>query len=791
MVASKDLEEFLTKYDLYHSYTLLDKKVAIDISFNDVVKIILTSDKETQEFNFSYDTYFKEFLFPRIILHILSKNNYIIQSKDKEKVILESKNKKELVTINNASHTEIKLIETLLKSLEIERLDNKEDIYLKGPDYKYTRFIIYGIAEEYAIYRKDFFDDTGKIDFFNFYSSKSYLNENNRYGEKNLKNLIILEIARNVLALSYYMPINDDIFSYLEKELKEDALVSDICEKYRKANLSNNNIYTKALRCAEFEELNSAIIVNNKDVVLEAITAIKNGITYNDVNYEKYYKNKEKYYELIGDLKLKDITIDFLKNKTLSNEESDSLMAKDKILDEFRRIKRESNMKKDENKILLDAIKERDEIKKNAEEFAKLILQKQQENQEIIKAAEEQARRIIELERENEELKRMAEENAKYIFEHENDDNPINDRIDIKDLIKKIDEKLKELRENRPSNNKYIVSSEEENELVRAAEEYAKLIYDKQNELDEIKKAADESAKKIIELEKENEELKRMAEENAKFIYDQEKIELKKDADDFARIIFNKQEERKVLVKAAEEQARRIIDLEKENEELKRLARENAESIFARENRYFEELKLREEIDNTPIAKGDIDKLLNLLNALTSVEQLEFAINHPTVMQELNDLEEKINTYLIVHKNVQEEEKKETPTIKKDTTTLPVENIETIRNAYIESMAYTREGRHTVIYIEEVDNKYKVTLFSVKNDMDDILTEVFFENEFFDENVIKDICEIFKKDSVIVASKIDNIPNGYQDYLVIDNLENALKFMGVKKEIVEIAKKYC
>jgi hypothetical protein len=160
-------------------------------------------------------------------------------------------------------------------------------------------------------------------------------------------------------------------------------------------------------------------------------------------------------------------------------------------------------------------------------------------------------------------------------------------------------------------------------------------------------------------------------------------------------------------------------------------------------------------------------------------------------MQELNDLEEKINTYLIVHKNVQEEEKKETTTIKKDTTTLPVENIETIRNAYIESMAYTREGRHTVIYIEEVDNKYKVTLFSVKNDMDDILTEVFFENEFFDENVIKDICEIFKKDSVIVASKIDNIPNGYQDYLVIDNLENALKFMGVKKEIVEIAKKYC
>ena len=62
-------------------------------------------------------------------------------------------------------------------------------------------------------------------------------------------------------------------------------------------------------------------------------------------------------------------------------------------------LNQDSPMKKDENKILLDAIKERDEIKKNAEEFAKLILQKQQENQEIIKAAEEQARRIIELER--------------------------------------------------------------------------------------------------------------------------------------------------------------------------------------------------------------------------------------------------------------------------------------------------------------------------------------------------------------------------------------------------------
>ena len=88
------------------------------------------------------------------------------------------------------------------------------------------------------------------------------------------------------------------------------------------------------------------------------------------------------------------------------------------------------------------------------------------------------------------------------------------------------------------------------------------------------------------------------------------------------------------------------------------------------------------------------------------------------------------------------------------------------------------------------DEKYKVTLYSVKHDTDDILTEAFFDKEFFREDTIKELCDIFTKDAVLVASKTDNMPNDLADYLVIDNQDNAIKFMGCKKEIIEIAKAY-
>ena len=902
MIASESLKNIIAKYDLYHAKTLFDRDFSVDISFNNDVKICID---ETTEI-FDNDHYFSNVIFPRIIVHILTKNKPLIISKEGKDLVLKSKSNKETITIRNASEENISLIETFGSILEKGRLDKNEEIDFQGPNYKYVRYVFYSIAEDYALYRKEFLDETGKIDFFNFFSSSSYLNEENRYGEKNLKNLVTLEIARNIYALGFLSPISDDLFSYLENELDGDSLVREICNEFKEADLLEDSIYMRALMCAEYEELNSSIIVDNSDVVLEALEAVKENVTYLSDNYEKYLIGKKKYYELLGDEKLEGISEEFLNNNLEDSSEGDTNMAsKNIILDEFMRIKGSNNEHKffieedpelwkkegeKEARHIMEALKEeRDEIKRDAEEYAKIILKKQQENKEILKAAEEQAKRIIELEKQNDELKKMAEENsnvinenekgismdnnvniadlikridkklndlkdsretvkfvvdpeeekeltkaaeesAKILFEREEENNEIvrmaeenakeifereiksnnisiedlvkridakidelqrqeeeerkerermekekidlEDDVDIQELINKIDQKLEQLREEDKNPNKFIVSSEEEGKLVRAAEQYARAIFDKEKERKEIEEAAEEQAWRIVELERENAQLRVMAEENAKDIFEKE------------------QRDSKALVQAAEEQAKRIIELEKENDELKRLAKENAKSIFNRDNRYEEELKLREGIDNTPVPKGDIDKILNLYNALTEVEGLEFAINHPTVMQEVNELEEKITTYVSTHKNIVEETKVEEITTDKEDNTLPINNIDTIRNAYVGSMAYLREGRHTVINIVEVEDKYKVSLYSVKEDLYDVLTEVFFDRQFFTEDVIKDICEIFKKDSVIIASKIDNIPNGYQDYLVIDNLENALRFMGVKKEIVEIAKKY-
>ncbi len=905
MIASESLKNIIAKYDLYHAKTLFDEEISVDISFNNDVKI--TIDETTEIFD--NDHYFNKIIFPRIIIHILTKNKPFKVTKKGKNLVLKSKSNKETITINNASEENISLIETLGNVLEEGRLDKNEEIDFQGPNYKYVRYVINSIAEDYALYRKEFLDETGKIDFFNFFSSSSYLNEENRYVEKNLKNLVTLEVARNIYALGFLSPISDDLFTYLENELNSDDLVKDVCNEYKKVDLLKDSIYTKALMCAEYEELNSAIIVDNSDTVLEALEAVKENVTYLDDNYEKYLKGKIKYYELLGDEKLEEISKEFLNNNLEESSEGETNMAnKNGLLDELKEF-REEDMnehkfftvedldawkeegEKEARLLMEELTKERDEIRRDAEEYAKLILKKQQENKEIIKAAEEQAKRIIELEKQNDELKKMAEENsnviskskkgismdndvniadlikridrklsdlkdsreqvkfiinpedekemtkaaeesahklmeleeenneiikmaeenARELFENEMNDTDhtieelvkkidkkidelqkheeeekmererrekgrgkidLDDDIDIQELIAKIDEKLEELRDGDKNPNKYIVSSEEEGKLVRAAEQYAKLIFDREKERKEIEDAAEDQAWRIVELERENAQLRAQAEENAKHIFEKE------------------EGDSRALVHAAEEQAKRIIELERENDELKRLAKENAMSIFNRDNRYEEELRLREGIDNTPVSKNDIDKILNLYNSLTEVEGLEFAINHPTIMQDINELEEKITTYVSTHKNVVDEPKVEAVTTETEDTTLPINNVDTIRNAYVGSMAYLREGRHTVINVEETEDKYKVSLYSVKDDMYDTLTEVFFEKEFFTEDVIKDICEIFKKDSVIIASKVDNIPNGYQDYLVIDNLENALRFMGVKKEIVEIAKNY-
>ncbi len=332
----------------------------------------------------------------------------------------------------------------------------------------------------------------------------------------------------------------------------------------------------------------------------------------------------------------------------------------------------------------------------------------------------------------------------------------------------------------------------ERDAIKRDAEEFAKTILEKQKERRQILKAAEEQARRIIALEKENDELRKLAEENARIIFDkdyQENRTIVRDAKEYAKIIFDKQEERRKLIKAAEEQARRIIALEKENAELKRLAEENARNLFNRENSYKKEMKLKEIVDSEPMTSKDVDKLYALLNALTGVEELDFAVNHPSVMQEVINLENKVETYLSTHKIVAREEKIIPVTELEDRKT-NVELLDILRNAYSESHNYEKEGRHSLINVTPELNKIKVTLYSIKNDSDDILTEVYFDEDFFDDTTIKELCDIYSTGSVIVASKTDNIPGNLQDYLVIDNQDNAIKFMGCKKDIIERAKAY-
>ncbi len=68
--------------------------------------------------------------------------------------------------------------------------------------------------------------------------------------------------------------------------------------------------------------------------------------------------------------------------------------------------------------------------------------------------------------------------------------------------------------------------------------------------------------------------------------------------------------------------------------------------------------------------------------------------------------------------------------------------------------------------------------------------DAFFEEYQLSDDVLKEICDIFSTDAVIVASKIDNIPPNKADYLVIDNMDNAIKFMDFKRELIEKIKEY-
>lgn len=304
-----------------------------------------------------------------------------------------------------------------------------------------------------------------------------------------------------------------------------------------------------------------------------------------------------------------------------------------------------------------------------------------------------------------------------------------------------------------------------------------------------------EEVEEPIKLVIDEDAIKLGAEDQARLLFEtiEERNKLKKDAEEFAKIIIAKEKEHKKILQDAEEQARKIIALEKENEELKKLAQDNARYLFERDAKLREEELLREFVNNMPIKSQDIDKINNLLNAISSVKDLDFAVNHPTVMQELLLLEEKIVTYLTTHTNVVSDEDEVVPIEKEEMKeSKPViELLAMIRNVYVSSHEFEKDGRHTVICFNPVDeDTFRVTLYSIMDESEDILMDAFFESYQLSDNVIEEICDIFKTGAVIVASKTDNVPPDKADYLVIDNMNNAIKFMDCKKDLIEKIKMY-
>ncbi len=291
---------------------------------------------------------------------------------------------------------------------------------------------------------------------------------------------------------------------------------------------------------------------------------------------------------------------------------------------------------------------------------------------------------------------------------------------------------------------------------------------------DQIKNDADEQARKIIELENERDNLK-----NA--------------ADEYARIILKNANDYRMIEESSRIQAMRIIELERQNQELKRMAEENAKYIVEKEKLLQDEAQERKIVDDTPVKSQDIDKINNLLYAISAVKNLEFSVNHPTTMQQLSFLEEKIVTYLTTHKNIVHEEDVIVPIEKEEMIeTKPViELLSMIRNAYVSSHSFEKDGRHTLISFNPVDeDTFRVSLSSIKEDEEDLLMDAFFEQYQLTDKVLEELCNIYKDGAVIVASKTDNVPPNKADFLAIDNMDNAIRFMDCDREMIEKIKSY-
>lgn len=676
MVVNRELDNFLSEYDGYRSSVAFGKKIETDINFlpNEKVLVLVRLLENGNEFNRYQEDFYSDFDFltyviPKIISRIISNNvsfekRKIIGGNGSGTFIASSSDGKENLIIRNCSFKIMELfssLESVYKDINSTSTFGRVNINDKYTE-KEENYFKYNVAMDYAFYRRDFLDSSSKANIFDLEERKSYLDKENRDDNENIENLIILDVARYAvqMGLSGSFNVWDEIKNYYSNDL----IVGNICSNFKKLDFSFDSIYRRALICAQFEKTNEGFIMENFDIIKEALEAMSNGICFGTDKFLEYWDSRRRYYRLLGNEKFVSICSNFF----------------------------------DSNRLLFEENKDDDKVeKKNS-----LVSQ--------IKAIKE------------------------------------NSRPDFSTMI---------------------------NDPIEIKEEYSSGPLFKDTDHAQLAIDAEEQAKKIMEVLKERDQIK-------------------KDAEEFAKIILKEQKERKQIIRDAEEQAKKIFELQKENEELRRLAEDNARSIFEREKKFEEEIRLREVEDNSPISRADIDKINNLLTALSFVKELDFAINHPTVMQEVNLLEQKIVTYLVTHKNIIETDDKSLDDVKPvEEKKTPTELLAIIRNAYVSSHSYEREGRHTVINIvPSSDDKYRVTLYSVKNDSADILTDVYFDSMYFDEDVIKELCDIYSDGAVIIASKTDNIPFDKADYLVIDNQDNAIKFMGCSKEIIMIAKAY-
>lgn len=667
------VEELLNKYDLLHASLICGGKVTFNINFlNDdkvyiSLVVLFNNEEEKYSYDFINDEEFQKFVLPKIFQRFLTKNVSInirkIMGNDSfGTLIVQRKDLKDSLVLRNCSLDNMDLLELLYESLQdISNVNLSLDskiIFYEDTHQQYDDYIKYNIAFDYADYKTKFFGENDDS------YVKQYAKENEDLNDSD--ELLILNIAR--YAYTFENLEFKNVWEEIEENYKDNEKVLEICSLFKKNNIEEENIYTKALILAEYEKNNDLFLHYNDAVVEEAMEACNKLVNFFTSSYLTYWNSKAKYYESILDSKRQAICIDFVDAYDLKNKKHVDL--KNKLSDSPK------------GKSVIEKLKK---IRDEKVAFANII------------------------------------------------NNPITP-LEVEEPIRlEIDEEA-------------------------------------------IKMGADDQARLLIET-------------------IEERNKLKKDAEEFAKIIITKEKEYKKILQDAEEQARKIIELEKENEELKKLAQDNARYLFERDERLREEEALREFVNNMPVPSQDIDKINNLLNAISCVKDLDFAVNHPTVMQELIILEEKIVTYLTTHTNIVQSEDVVVPIEKEEMMeSKPViELLAMIRNAYVSSHEFEKDGRHTVIYFNPVDDDtYRVTLYSAsaKDDSEDILMDAFFESYQLSDNVLEEICDIFKTGAVVVASKIDNIPPDKADYLVIDNMNNAIKFMDCKKDLIEKIKLY-